>query len=99
ADLGEVCTRLMEEEVASLEAPVEEWGRVESLAEDLAGSGVSGRAANRAAVASRRHIDEGAQALTTAEVSVLGSGNLGTLYGHSRVRFSLGDLQDRCPKL
>ena len=99
ADLGEVCTRLMEEEVASLNAPVEEWGRVESLAEDLAGSGVSGRAANRAAVASRRHIDEGAQALTTAEVSVLGSGNLGTLYVHSRVRLSLEDLQERWPKL
>ena len=40
ADLGEVCTRLMEEEVASLDAPVEEWGRVESLAEDLGGPGV-----------------------------------------------------------
>ena len=50
-DLGEVCTQLMQEEVASLDAPVEEWGRVESLAEDLAGSGVTGRAANRAAAA------------------------------------------------
>ena len=85
ADLGEVCTQLMQEEVASLDAPVEEWGRVESAAEDLAGSGVTGRAANRAAAASRRHIDQSAEA-TTAEISVLGSGNLGTLYVHSRVR-------------
>ena len=92
-DLGEVCTRLMQEEVASLDAPVEEWGRVESLAEDLAGSGVSGRAANRAAAVSRRHIDQSAEAGTTAEISVLGSGNLGTLYVHSRVRLSLEDLQ------
>ena len=64
-DLGEVCTRLMQEEVASLDAPVEEWGRVESLAEDLAGSGVSGRAANRAAAVSRRHIDQSAEAGTS----------------------------------
>jgi hypothetical protein len=83
ADLGEVCTQLMQEEVASLDAPVEEWGRAESLAEDLAGSGVTGRAANRAAAVSRRHIDQSAQVGTTAEVSVLGSGNLGTLYVHS----------------
>ena len=98
ADLGEVCTRLMEEEVASLDAPVEEWGRVESLAEDLAGSGVTGKAASRAAAASRRHIDQSVEA-TTAEVSVLGSGNLGTLYVHSRVRLNLEDLQERWPKL
>ena len=99
ADLGEVCTQLMQEEVASLDAPVEEWGRVESLAEDLAGSGVTGRAANRAAAASRRHIDQSAEAGTTAEISVLGSGNLGTLYVHSRVRLCLEDLQERWPKL
>ena len=98
-DLGEVCTRLMQEEVASLDAPVEEWGRVESLAGDLAGSGVSGRAANRAAAVSRRHIDQSAEAGTTAEISVLGSGNLGTLYVHTRVRLSLEDLQQRWPKL
>jgi hypothetical protein len=99
SDLGEVCTRLMEEEVASLDAPVEEWGRVESLAEDLAGSGVTGRAANRAAAVSRRHIDQSAETGTTAEISVLGSGNLGTLYVHSRVRLTLEDLQERWPKL
>jgi uncharacterized membrane protein YvlD (DUF360 family) len=98
-DLGEVCTRLVQEEVASLDAPVEEWGRVESLAGDLAGSGVSGRAANRAAAASRRHIDQSAEAGTSAEISVLGSGNLGTLYVHTRVRLSLEDLQQRWPKL
>jgi hypothetical protein len=98
-DLGEVCTQLMQEEVASLDAPVEEWGRVESLAEDLGGPGVSGRAANRAAAVSRRHIDQSAEAGTAAEISVLGSGNLGTLYVHSKVRLSLEDLQERWPKL
>ena len=66
ADLGEVCTQLMKEEVASLDAPVEDWGRVDSLAEDLAGSGITGRAARRAAAASSRHVDQGADAGTTA---------------------------------
>ena len=98
ADLGEVCTGLMKEEVASLDAPVETWGRVDSLAEDLAGSGITGRAARRAASASSRHLDQGAAA-GTAAVSVLGSGNLGLLYAHSKVRLTLEDLDERWPNL
>jgi uncharacterized membrane protein YvlD (DUF360 family) len=99
ADLGEVCTKLMDERVASLDAPVEDWGRVESLAGDLSGSGLSGRAASRAASVSRRHIDQGADAVTSADLTVLGSGNLGMLYVHSSVRLTLEDLQHRWPKL
>jgi hypothetical protein len=99
ADLGEVCTKLMDEEVVSLDAPVEEWGRVESLAEDLSGSGLSGRAASRAASVSRRHIDQSADAATRADLTVLGSGNLGMLYVHSPARLTLEDLQERWPKL
>jgi len=98
ADLGEVCTRLMEENVASLDAPVEDWGRVDSLAEDLAGTGITGRAARRAATVSSRRVDQGAEA-GTAAVSVLGSGNLGLLYVHSDVRLTLDDLQERWPDL
>ncbi len=99
ADLGELCTGLMNEEVASVDAPVEAWGRVDSLAEDLAGDGLTGRAAGRAAAASRRHVDQGAEAGTTAPITVLGSGNLGLLYVHSSVRLTLDDLQQRWPKL
>ena len=99
ADLGDVCTRLMEEEVASLDAPVEGWGRVDSLAKDLAGTGISGRAAGRAAAASSRHVDKGAEGTPSAGVSVLGSGNLGLLYVHSAVRLTLEDLQERWPSL
>ena len=98
-DLGDVCTRLMEEEVASLDAPVEGWGRVDSLAKDLAGTGITGRAAGRAAAASSRHVDEGAEGAPSAGVSVLGSGNLGLLYVHSAVRLTLEDLQERWPSL
>jgi Type I phosphodiesterase / nucleotide pyrophosphatase len=99
ADLGEVCTKLMDEQVASLDAPVEDWGRVQCLAGDLSGSGLSGRAASRAASVSRRHIDQSADAVTGADLTVLGSGNLGMLYIHSPVRLTLEDLQARWPKL
>ena len=97
--LGKVCTELMDKEVASLDAPVEGWGRVDSLAEDLAGSGATGRVANRAAAVSRRHVDQDAEAATNASASVLGSGNLGLLYIHSSVRLTLDDLQERWPNL
>jgi uncharacterized membrane protein YvlD (DUF360 family) len=99
ADLAEVCTKLMDEQVASLDAPVEDWGRVQSLAGDLSGSGLSGRAASRAASVSRRHIDQSADAVTSTDLTVLGSGNLGMLYIHSPVRLTLEDLQARWPKL
>jgi uncharacterized membrane protein YvlD (DUF360 family) len=99
ADLGEVCTKLMDEKVVTLDAPVEDWGRVESLAGDLSGAGLSGRAASRAATVSRRHIDQGAETLTSTDLTVLGSGNLGMLYVHSPVRLTLEDLYERWPKL
>jgi hypothetical protein len=98
ADLGEVCTQLMNENVASLDTPVETWGRVDSLAEDLAGSGIAGRAARRAAATSSDQVDHGADA-GTAGISVLGSGNLGLLYVHGPVRLTLEDLQERWPSL
>jgi uncharacterized membrane protein YvlD (DUF360 family) len=99
SDLGELCTGLMEQDVASVDAPVETWGRVDSIAEDLSGSGLTGRAAGRAAATSRRHVDEGAEAGTTAPISVLGSGNLGLLYVHSGVRLTLEELEQRWPNL
>ena len=98
-DLGEVCTQLMKEDVASLDAPVEDWGRADSLAKDLAGGGISGRAARRAAAATSRRVDQAAEATNAAAVSVLGSGNLGLLYVHSPVRLTLQDLQERWPGL
>ena len=99
ADLGQVCTQLMKQEVASIDASVEDWGRADSLAEDLAGAGITGRAARRAATATSRHVDQGAEAANTAAVSVLGSGNLGLLYVHSPARLTLEDLHQRWPGL
>jgi hypothetical protein len=88
----------MKDEVASLDASIEDWGRADSLAEGLAGRGISGRAARRAVTASSRHVNQDAEAATTAAVSVLGSGNLGLLYVHSGVRLTLDDLQERWPR-
>jgi hypothetical protein len=99
ADLGELCTELMSQQVNSLAAPVETWGRVEGLATDLSGSGITGRAADRAATASRRHVNHDIEANADADVSVLGSGNLGLLYVHSDTRLTLDDLQQRWPRL
>jgi hypothetical protein len=70
---------------------------VESLAGELSGSGLTGRAAGRAAAASSRYVNQGAEG--EADVSVLGSGNLGLLYVHSAVRLTLEDLQQRWPNL
>ena len=97
ADLGELCTQLMNQKVNSLAAPVETWGRVGSLATDLSGSGPTGRAAGRAASASRRHVNEDVE--SEADISVLGSGNLGLLYLRSPVRLTLEDLEQRWPNL
>jgi hypothetical protein len=85
--------------VASIDASVEDWGRADSLAEDLAGAGITGRAARRAATATSRHVDQDAEAADAAAVSVLGSGNLGLLYVHSPARLTLEDLQERWPGL
>jgi uncharacterized membrane protein YvlD (DUF360 family) len=99
ADLGQLCTQLMKEEVASVDASVEDWGRADSLAEDLAGTGVTGRAARRAAATTSRHVDQSAEAASSAPISVLGSGNLGLLYVHSPARLTLKDLNERWPGL
>ena len=84
---------------AHIDASVEDWGRADSLAQDLAGGGITGRAARRATAATSRHVDQAAEATSTAAVSVLGSGNLGLLYVHSPVRLTLEDLQERWPGL
>ena len=97
ADLGELCTQLMDQEVNSLAAPVETWGRVGSLATDLSGSGLTGRAAGRAAAASGRHVDQDAE----AEGRHFGAG-FGESWPALRaipVRLTLEDLQQRWPNL
>ncbi len=96
-DLAALCGSLMEEQVASVDAPVESWGRVEAVADGMPSSGVTGRLADRATSATERHQDEGVSG--EAEISVLGSGNLGLLYIHQPTRLTLDDLEQRWPAL
>ncbi|PKH40953.1 4 TMS phage holin, superfamily IV [Nocardioides alpinus] len=100
-DLAGLCARLMEEQVESVDAPVEGWGRADAVAEEMAAPGIKGHLAGRAADVTRRHLGDereddqrGAPA-----VSVLGSGNLGLLYVHGPTRLTLDELSLRWPDL
>ena len=83
--------------MVSLDARLEEWGARRVLAKEVSDARLSWRATSHAASASRRHIDQSAEAVTSAGRTVLGSGNLGRLYVHSGVRITLEDLQERWP--
>jgi hypothetical protein len=96
-DLAGLCGVLMEEKVESVDAPVEGWGRAEAVADGMGTSGVTGRLADRASDVTQRHQDEGMSA--DADISVLGSGNLGLLYVHQPTRLTLDDLAERWPAL
>ena len=96
-DLAGVCADLMKERVESVDEPVEGWGRAEAVADGMSTSGVTGRLANRATDVSQRHQDEAVS--EDADISVLGSGNLGLLYIHQPTRLTLDDLAQRWPAL
>jgi uncharacterized membrane protein YvlD (DUF360 family) len=99
-DLGTLCASLMEEKVASLDANVESWGRVESLVDDLAGPG-------RTSQGAARKIDDqlsngsgtGRTPVSESEVVVLGSGNLGLVYVQGPERLGLEEIEERYPRL
>jgi uncharacterized membrane protein YvlD (DUF360 family) len=99
-DLGGLCASLMEEQVASLDANVESWGRVESLVDDLAGAGrTSQRAARRVDDQLSKNADGTSNPTSDTDVIVLGSGNLGLLYLQEPQRLWLEDLEERYPRL
>ncbi len=97
-DLATLCGTLMKEQVESVDAPVEGWGRAEAVAGGMGTSGVTGRFADRASDVTQRHLDDQASA-ADADISVLGSGNLGLLYVHQPTRLTLDDLAERWPAL
>src|SRR4029077_4872310 len=96
-DLAGVCADLMKERVESVDEPVEGWGRAEAVADGMSTSGVTGRLADRATDVSQRHQDEAVS--EDADISVLGSGNLGLLSIHQPTRLTLDDLAQRWPAL
>jgi uncharacterized membrane protein YvlD (DUF360 family) len=97
-DLATLCGTLMKEQVESVDAPVEGWGRAEAVADGMGTSGVTGRFAGRATDVTQRHLDDEAS-VAEADISVLGSGNLGLLYVHQPTRLTLDDLAERWPAL
>jgi len=98
-DLATLCSQLMAEKVASVQADVEGWGRAGAMAEDAAvGGGLSGRVAAKAATRAAQEVDDSVSA-TDAEISVIGSGNLGLLYVHGPERLRLETMEERWPRL
>ena len=96
-DLAGLCGSLMKEQVESVDQPVEGWGRAEAVADGIGTSGVTGRLADRATDVTQRHQDDAVS--EDADISVLGSGNLGLLYVHQPTRLTLEDLEQRWPAL
>ena len=97
--LGDLCSQLMAQDVQSLGSDIEGWGRAGAIATDVAGTGLSGKVAARAAARVSQAVDEDVDAASEAEISVLGSGNLGLLYVHGPRRLTLEEIDDRWPAL
>lgn len=104
--LAALCEELIAGKVQSVVAPVEGWGRAESVVGDVAGTGgLTGRIATQAERSIERgrgHAEERAAgpAETPNEAPVvLGSGNLGLFYVREKKRLSLDELDRRWPHL
>ena len=100
--LSSLCEELCRTKVAAVEGPVESWGRVEPLLDDLAGEDASRE--NAAARAASRVRDRAANAgspgsTESEDLIVLGSGNLGLVYARQADRMYLEDLEERWPHL
>jgi uncharacterized membrane protein YvlD (DUF360 family) len=98
-DLGTLCSQLMAEKVDAVQADTEGWGRAGAVAGDVAGKGLSGRVAAKAAARAAEQVDEGVAAADAADISVIGSGNLGLLYVHGPERLLLETIEERWPRL
>jgi hypothetical protein len=92
----------MSESVVSVEENVESWGRVESLVDDLAGSGKASQQAVRSVgdrLRKRTAADSSPKASSETNTVVLGSGNLGLIYLMEPDRLCLEDITARYPAL
>lgn len=101
-DLATLCSQLMAEQVVSVDdahADAESWGRAGAMAGDVAGRGLSGRVAKKAADHAAEEVDESVGGPPEAEISVLGSGNLGLIYVHGPSRLTLDLIEERWPGL
>lgn len=97
-ELSELCESLTRSHTEGLEGSIEGWGRVDSVLEDLAGTGTSG-----VQQAATRRVDKilRPESPTDEEATliVLGSGNLGLVYVPGPRRLTLEELDARWPEL
>jgi uncharacterized membrane protein YvlD (DUF360 family) len=98
-DLGSLCSQLMAEKVDAVQADTEGWGRAGAMAGDVAGSGLPGRVAAKAATRAAEEVEGSVTADEAADISVIGSGNLGLLYVHGPERLLLETIEERWPRL
>lgn len=97
-ELSALCESLTRAPTHGLEGSIESWGRVDSVLEDLAGTGTTG-AQQAAARRVDRILEPPSEAADEAQLVVLGSGNLGLVYTPGPRRLSLGELNARWPAL
>lgn len=96
--LSELCQTLTRAQTEGLEGSIEGWGRVDSVLEDLGGSGTTG-----VQQAATRRVDQilkpESAGQEDADLIVLGSGNLGLVYVPGPRRLTLEELETRWPGL
>lgn len=99
-DLSGLCQDLMAQSVRSFDAPVEGWGRAQSIVGDIGSStAIAGKVVHRADRRIAEAYDEGADQNGEEAPVVLGSGNLGLLYVRGPRRRTLDELSARWPEL
>jgi hypothetical protein len=97
-DLAGLCAELAQSQVTGVQDAVEGWGRVGTLAEDLADTtGATERLARSVAGRVEKHLDTEPGA--DAGFVVLGSGNLGLVYVPGQVRLLREEIDERWPAL
>ncbi|HEX5087920.1 MAG TPA: phage holin family protein [Nocardioides sp.] len=97
-DLAGICAELAQASVTGVEQSVEGWGRVGTLADDLAATqGATERLARSVAGRVEAHLETEAE--TGTEFVVLGSGNLGLVFVPGPVRMLREELEERWPLL
>ncbi len=97
-DLSDLCRSLTHSETTGIEGSIEGWGRVDSVLEDLGGTGTTG-----AQQAASRRVDkvlkpQGSDA-EDAELIVLAGGNMGMVYVPVPQRLLLEEIEARWPAL
>ncbi|TWD80071.1 uncharacterized membrane protein YvlD (DUF360 family) [Kribbella amoyensis] len=98
-DLAGLCARLTEANVEAVEKPVEGWGRLEGLLDDLSGSKGTGPRIARNVAERVHHQTDLPDVATGSELIVLGSGNLGLICVPGDRRLTFEEISRRWPAL